>query len=459
MEAPHGTQRASSAGAEALPSVTELNATTLRRMKFNRLAEVVSKHLHADGSPRDFNFQVELWEALGFDFPYWLAPFHESCPNVCTYLNHRAGYGCNRGKACASKSGKVFDHVCMLCGKKGHGAFSRDKETNSPGCPYWRDILVEFQRISGIYPELFDGYSQDAGLQKLFDLVLANHEPRNRALLTASSHSKAKSVSGDAATRQPQSQPGWKNPPRIQPDTPSSSMVSPPQTRSIPTHLPGEQQQNLEEEVIHLSEHRTKLTSDGQKPIQPENAVSTTAKPSVEVPIAEGVHLIISKCKDQRLGQYPGQSGSRVYSAILRTAISELPVAVKLWPLEGGPRKMKMVNDELRNELTSLDKLRRVGCVVEAKLPEVKIEPVTINNRAWSILIMERCDSNLAQYIQSITHQYPAGGPPGGWHEHDKAIAHQLVLAYSKCHKNKVCHRDVKPENILVRSKPRSSIP
>ncbi len=64
---------------------------------------------------------LDEWTAKKINMDPWTVPFYNSEHNICLRLNHPKGIGC-RKPTCK------FAHICMLCGKGGHGVFSETKE-------------------------------------------------------------------------------------------------------------------------------------------------------------------------------------------------------------------------------------------------------------------------------------------------------------------------------------------
>jgi serine/threonine protein kinase len=60
-------------------------------------------------------------------------------------------------------------------------------------------------------------------------------------------------------------------------------------------------------------------------------------------------------------------------------------------------------------------------------------------------IVMERCKCNLAQYVMEQELRPLSNNRPLL-----KSFTLQLLLAYDAIHKENICHRDVKPENVLV---------
>jgi hypothetical protein len=105
---------------------------------------------------------VRHWKTNQMDFPEWIACFFHSrvselrlkpadrkkpkttIQGICTRHNHVSGNGCNQ------RSGCIYEHVCVLCGKSDHGAFDRTINRAGPSrlhvqhkCAVYAQWIVE----------------------------------------------------------------------------------------------------------------------------------------------------------------------------------------------------------------------------------------------------------------------------------------------------------------------------
>ncbi len=141
-------------------------------------------------------------------------------------------------------------------------------------------------------------------------------------------------------------------------------------------------------------------------------------------------------------------SHATVYRA-LRRFLVETEVAVKMWDLPVDSKKREKVGDDLKREVDSIRKLGGDVCVNFITYHKDKrLGP----GKRVAILVMELCRQSLAEYIQDSSSGGATGAlkDPGLWRHHLRSIVHQLLVAYDKCHRANICHRDVKPENILI---------
>jgi serine/threonine protein kinase len=67
-------------------------------------------------------------------------------------------------------------------------------------------------------------------------------------------------------------------------------------------------------------------------------------------------------------------------------------------------------------------------------------------------ILLERCDSDLYDYIAGFCEKAAANPFETMSAEHRRVLSAQMLEAYAECHASKIAHRDVKPQNILVKS-------
>jgi serine/threonine protein kinase len=66
-------------------------------------------------------------------------------------------------------------------------------------------------------------------------------------------------------------------------------------------------------------------------------------------------------------------------------------------------------------------------------------------------ILLERCDSDLSDYIAGFCEKAAANPLETMSPENRRVLSAQVLEAYAECHASKIAHRDVKPQNILVK--------
>lgn len=91
---------------------TSVEALIRKCPKLAALCEDYSVVSHAEVAA-----QLQTWSRNHVRMPSWLAVRNLRHPRACLRHNHRNGGGCTKERC-------TFDHVCLVCGARDHGAFA-----------------------------------------------------------------------------------------------------------------------------------------------------------------------------------------------------------------------------------------------------------------------------------------------------------------------------------------------
>jgi serine/threonine protein kinase len=378
-----------------------------------------------------------LWEQAGISQEDWVAAYYSSQPGACMRLNHMSGYGCSLGSEC------TYKHTCLLCGKPGHGVWQMDSQ-GLQKCTVHRNYLFEMQKCELTEPEIRTIVGQGEAF---------SHQARAR-------------VEGEVA----------QDFPPLPPTSPAAHPLQ--QSEVMPTTMPGSGGgEEKTEGSSDLQEH--KLEEDG-----PDFAPSATfreglSSPTTTAPSAtdsddsddsdddsdeepEPLHLRIL----EKSGEYTGVSSvveftihtdflicmtgdSSVYEAnyishILGTEdVRKVVVKLIAVPFHGEEKKRR--RKQLKAELLSLKRLKEETDNVVAVLDSTEVQ---IGFQTYYCIVMERCDHNLAEWTMTVPQE--SGSLLSKMPLVLQSFVRQLLNGYLVCHSHDVCHRDVKPTNILV---------
>ena len=133
-----------------------------------------------------------------------------------------------------------------------------------------------------------------------------------------------------------------------------------------------------------------------------------------------------------------------VYIADYLCIGNKVPVAIKVWKLQRDKKVRSSTVSLLVQEVQALHiKLRHLPNVVRIYQHHAEFSFEEEPRDIYSILVMERCESNLHQFTT-----LPETAPL--LEKSRNSVVLQLLKVYRDIHLLQVYHRDVKPDNILV---------
>lgn len=151
------------------------------------------------------------------------------------------------------------------------------------------------------------------------------------------------------------------------------------------------------------------------------------------------LHLSL-KTKEDRLGKSRAPVFG-VFRGLRRVGTHREQVAVKVWKtsdFESEMEDMEKISNNIKAEVLALQRLNSPNVVKFLDYAEKIPEPT--GGTFWYFLVMEYAGVHLAAFVQDNNIN----------HEDRKLITQQLFDAYMYIHAERVIHRDVKPDNILV---------
>jgi len=321
--------------------------------------------------------------------PSWIAVFVAAAgTQICTRLNHPAGKGCNKPAVDCS-----WDHKCAMCRKTDHGAFFLSASQNRYVCEMMNNVS-----------HCFAFAAKDLGCSKkdVEDRLL-------KAFWAEPSKRKSEAeLHVQPAPREPTPEPAPLLP--SIPATVDSAATSSDDTES--------------EDAATPVEIQLKYDPSG------DEAFPMTATLSIDF-FDEG--LIAQTTR------------SRVFRGNLLSWLGKDSVAVKIWTLPSERQRKKAVQTSLRTEIRALHKMARC-CSSVVSTYSFTPDVFQYGAERYMCLIMELCAITLDKFVTF------EGGDDGVLSDKiQRSLVLQLLAAYDVMHEASICHRDVKPANILIK--------
>ncbi len=355
--------------------------------------------------------QLEFWHTSGVDtFEDWVAVFASRYPYVCAAINHPAGFGCSR-------SGCDREHLCFLCGQQRHGMFQSQ-------CGAYYRLRGELNQLA-----LKETHLNAAVRVVLYgESNLVTAELLKSVRTTFGNPSLPSNAWGKGTSSQPPPLTDQAFPP-LGGEKKNTPITAQPVigAEELPKSINREPYENLPDatdnnEPEEYPETRCKISSDSNENFQSFLVMALDVK-----------HLIHES----------DATHARVFRGVLEGAFGlTKKVAVKLWAAGVAERKREQNKARLNQEHAALQVLENCKFVVKmhASVIEYRYSPTS---ERYIGIMMELCDVPLDQYIVGTKRELLT-------QRHLQCIVLQLLMAYEACHAMKVCHRDVKPENILL---------
>jgi serine/threonine protein kinase len=185
------------------------------------------------------------------------------------------------------------------------------------------------------------------------------------------------------------------------------------------------------------------LLSDESK--ERESAESEDEEaPPVHIPIS-AEEIVVVHFDEKHLIKETQHSKVYYGKTNLQSLGLETDVAIKLWQLPTRKQDQIRVQEQFDKEVRALRILASPFNVHFVSF----CRKITIGPIHFACLVMEKCEQNLSQYLidheKELLENYQI-----------RSMFVQLAFAYQFLHRspNPISHRDVKPENILVKGKP-----
>lgn len=445
------------AGTAGTAAATNLDADAMRNLiksKYKVLNDYVTKQQNC--SSQDRRLQVDFAKSKSVFVPNWLVPFWFLQKSACMRLNHEAGYGCTYVDC-------DYLHICLLCGRKGHGYNQRHLEKFK--CRWHQGFWDELSQL-----EAEVGYRIGADyLDELFGIHVVREFKPSTVPSNSSSHADI-TASKLSANPTPTLSDWFMVPPaqslltrrKLTQPTDNSSNIREETSSKNDASWPVLGRENILQPTLQRTATLSAIKSDNNKSegsnkseassVQPGSDTDDTADTDDE---EEGEPIIYQyKLDDETRLEFSRHSRFEIattdHTAVYRALYFEFgqhrEVAVKLWPI---PLSKEVAKKNRQQLIKEYDAIRAVSLqtphvVTHIRFNKKLLYPPEVGSEYYA-LIMELCKMTLAEFIVDPL-QPPLDVAPG----QTRSLIQQLLVAYQCCHRAGVTHRDVKPENILV---------